>query len=209
MDNGDKRLAIKTGFIESSDNVYTESEAMGALQNKPQPKTVRKLMRQIGETEGFGYKDGSDRRTRNADDVLVMNRDAALSSPDHKDLAPVVMDTDGTQWVQEAAESLPDNVESFNNATALIKNKIVSATTDEDLNNVDASNFFDAITDEQIARVQQYAADSTEEAASTPVEGRGNTGETTIQQPDNGQNKSVEASSSTTPARTDGGERDQ
>jgi hypothetical protein len=207
MDNGDKRLAIKTGFIESSDNVYTESEAMGALQNKPQPKTVRKLMRQIGETEGFGYKDGSDRKTRNADDVLVMNRDAALSSPDHKDLAPVLMDTDGTQWVQKAAESLPDNVESFNNATAVIKNKIVSATTDEGLN--DTSNFFDAITDEQVARVQQYAADSTEEAASTPVEGRGNTGKNTIQQPDNGQNKSVEASSSTTPARTDGGERDQ
>ena len=208
MDNADKRLAIKTGFIESSDNVYTESEAMGALQNKPQPKTVRKLMRQIGETDGFRYRDGSDRRTRNADDVLRMNRDAALSSSDHDDLARVLMDTDGTQWVQEIAGWLSDLPSLPNDAA--IKHKIAYNTTDYNVRALDnKSNFLDAITDEQVARVQQYAADSTEEAASTPVEGRGNTGETTIQQPDNGQNKSVEASSSTTPARTDGGHKDE
>jgi len=224
MDDSDKRLAIKTDIVTCNGRTYTVSDALDALGNKPQHKAVRELMREIGETDGFEYRKGSQRRSNNADDVLLVNRRVVLDSPDHKALHRVLddeqtdddgstsatdkMDFDGTQWVQEAAESLPDGIDSFGNADAVIKNKIVHATTDEidrDESGGLLDELLDAITDEQVAQVRQYAT-GTEQAGSNTSGGRGSTEETTMQHPDMAPDEHPTASSEATAVRTDGGE---
>lgn len=201
MDAADKQLAIKTDIVTGNGRAYTVSDALDALRNKPQHKTVRKLMRQIGETAGFEYKKGSQRRGNNADDVLVVNRKDVLSSTDHKDVQRVLADeqtdddgstsaderteTDGTQWVQQAAENLPD-APVGKLPDAVIKNKIAEATNDEidrDESGSIPDELLDAVTDEQVAKVRQYIADGTEKPGSNPSEGRGRTAGTTVQQP--------------------------
>lgn len=203
MDDNDKRLAIKIDVVEKNQRVYTVADALEALQHKPQHKTVRKLMRQIGETAGFQC------RKNNEEAMLRANGKTILNSTDHRDLQRVLkaqqddeatstnaaekMDMDGTQWVQQAAEALPEGVVSSDNADAVIKNKIVQATiTDEDISMRD--EFFDAITDDQVAQVKQYLKNGTEEPVSEPSKGGVSAGETTTQQ-----------SNSAQKVRTDGG----
>lgn len=212
MDDDDKRLAIKTGFYTSNKRTYTVADALEALQNKPQHKTVRSLMRDIGSKDGFKFVSGSERRGSGKEDILTINRKVAIDK--HRDLARVVeaqqddeadsinaadkMDTDGTQWVQKVAESLPEGIVSSTNADAVIKNKIVQATTtDEDI--IDESGgvrdeFLDAVTDDQVAQVKQHLKNGTEEPVSEPSKGGVSAGETTIQQ-----------SNSAQKVRTDGG----
>jgi hypothetical protein len=221
MSDGDKKTAIKYDVYQT-EQVYKVSDALSMLNNKPQPNTVKGLMREIGETDAFGYRKGADRKKNDADDVLRLKvpPEDVLSSSDHKDLSQIVehqaettetteqTETDGTQWVQEAADRLPD-VPIENLPDAVVRNKIAEATNTniqrEDNGGI-PDRLLESITEEQVGRVREYAADGTEKPASTPAGGGGNTGETTRQQPDIDPKSRLDALSSAEPARTDGGE---
>jgi hypothetical protein len=91
----------------------------------------------------------------------------------------------------------------------VIKNKIVLATTDKvdrDESGGLLDELLDAITDEQVAQVREYATDGTEQAGSNTSGGRGSTEETTMQHPDMAPDEHPTASSEATAVRTDGGE---
>ncbi len=223
MDTADKRLAIKTDRFADNSRCYTVSDAVDALPKQPQHKTARKLMREIGETDGFNYVKGSERRSSDAD-VLMVDRKAVMNSAEHKALQRVVeidgesadgstnptekMDTDGTQWVKEAAESLPEDIDELQNTTAIITNKIVCATVEnhDALSRDEFNRCFEAVTDKQVAQVRQHDEYPASEPASSDAKGGGNTGETTIQQPESGIEDQSTAMNSADKARTDGGQ---
>ena len=211
MDTADKRLAIKKDRFADNSRFYTVSDAVDALPKQPQHKTARKLMREIGETDGFNYVKGSERRSGDAD-VLMVDRKAVMNSAEHEALHRVLgaekMATDGTQWVKEAAESLPEDIDELQNTTAIITNKIVCATVEnhDALSRDEFNRCFEAVTDEQVAQVRQHDAYPASEPASSDAKGRGNTGETTIQQPESGIEDQSSAMNSADKARTDGGQ---
>lgn len=205
MDESDKQSAIKIDFLTSNGRTYSVSDALDVLQGKPQHKTVRKLMRQIGNTSGFEYVNGSKRRGSNAGDILKVNRKAVMNSADHKNLQSVLnyeqtdesdtndstsdipkTDLDATQ-LQEVAnviENMRGSVDDLHDP--VIKRKtaeVISEHIDRDGDSDLVDELFDVITDEQVTRVREYIADGTEQAASAGSEGGDRTAGTTVQQP--------------------------
>jgi len=211
MDTADKRLAIKADRFEDNSRCYTVSDAVDALPKQPQHKTARKLMREIGETDGFTYVKGSERRSGDAD-VLMVDRKTVRNSAEHKSLHRVLgakkMDTVGTQWVKEVAESLPGDIGELENATAIIKNKIVCATVEnhDALSSGEFNECFEAVPDKQVAQVRQHDEYPASEPASPGAKGGGDAGETTMQQPESGIEEQSTAMNSADMARTDGGQ---
>ena len=92
MDDADKRLALKMEAYSNATRL-TVSEAVSTLQGKPQRTTAKQLLRDIGDTDGFKYRRGADRRKTNADDLLLLTDHQQIeSSEDHKELRRILDD---------------------------------------------------------------------------------------------------------------------
>lgn len=99
MDESDVRLALKyhahVANLPRSDTgtLLGVSDAVSVLDGNKSRDKVNSALRAIGETDGFTYKSGRDRRGTNADDVLVhTDRDAVETSPDHERLRKALPD---------------------------------------------------------------------------------------------------------------------
>lgn len=96
MNESDRRLAIKYELYtlasqQSGDQALINiTEAIDVLQGRPQKKTVKQLLRDIGRTGGFSYDDGSNRANSDASDALKIDLPSLRNAPGHADLLALV-----------------------------------------------------------------------------------------------------------------------
>jgi hypothetical protein len=221
MDDSDKRAALKYTLYQNGAPIDT-TDAVSILQGKPNPTTAEQLMRDIGKTNGFSRRSGAKRNGDSQEDVLKLDDIGAVeNSDDHTHLQRVLADdetdndgstsadekpeTDGMQWVMDAAEML-SNVPLGKVASPdeTIARKIALATTDNTGARV-TKELLDAVTDEQIAKVRQYLADGTEKPDDEPSKGGVSTEETTTQRVDIDADEQFDELNQATAVRADGG----
>ena len=253
MDDADKRTALKYEAY-TTDGRIEVSDAVSVLDGKAQRTTAKQTLREIGETDGFNYRPGRERKKSNADGVLrITDADAVETSPDHERLRKALPDetddpeADGTTDVtttgevddaeadtddgiaeaddrdeaQDSGETdtpltpteadaviaqLPDA--PTNLPDPVVANKIAEATN-ENIDYVDGdelpTDLVDAVTDDEIAYVRDYAANGGEEPGTGGDNPGGSADETTIQRPDMDAPRDMDEITSGTPVRADGG----
>jgi hypothetical protein len=167
MDDADKRLALKMEAYTSSSSAanppsVSVSDAVSALQGKPQRTTAKQLLRDIGDTDGFKYRRGADRQKTNAEDQLLLtDRQQIESSEDHKELRRILDDqADGGTADQtddhrddieaETAVDQTDAVEDRGEAAIKTGDQWVSKAADE-LPDVSLDTLPDAVIRNKVA----------------------------------------------------------
>jgi hypothetical protein len=167
MDEADRKLAFKTDAVAGLQNgkkAYTVEDGLDTLNGRPQPKTVKRLFREIAAEEaGVEYGDGSESVAAHhggeqANHRLKLSPAKLERSPGSCARAREIINGEAVDWVDDAVELCPtDPPEQVLNS--VIVNAKYDGSPPKDDDGHTAQSVLRAVTDEERELVRERLAD--------------------------------------------------